>query len=348
MVSSDEFKRFYNSFSKNIKNKIKPNECILCGNNIASCCNSHSIPQMILKNITKDGYVLWSSICITPNILDSEKGCKNSGTFKFICRNCDQSYFKDYENPTAWNTMPNNTMLAQIALKNVLQQLYKREYQKKFTNELPNLLQLDKNKTDAYNSIYANRANIVCDLDLNEYYKNIYLYKEIIDNKNQKNCFNILFYQVLPYKVPIATQAMITLSRDRNGNVINDINDLSERTIMRNIHLCVFPFSDKTVVLAFYHKKDKKLKKIKTQFNKCSPKQNLQYINWLIFKYTENFFCSINLKTQLQNINIKQLFNEDSNDMPNLGFTNSINMINYKPVKINEIPNFLSEEFKLS
>lgn len=40
------------------------------------------------------GYVLFDL-----EVLDLNKVVNNSGTFHIICNNCDNKYFKDYENP---------------------------------------------------------------------------------------------------------------------------------------------------------------------------------------------------------------------------------------------------------
>ena len=40
-----------NKLLREAQNDSKPEECILCGKKQTSFCNSHSIPQMILKNI---------------------------------------------------------------------------------------------------------------------------------------------------------------------------------------------------------------------------------------------------------------------------------------------------------
>ena len=53
-------------------------------------------------------------------------GIKKSGTFHFICRECDALYFQDYENKEALLNDPTDKMLAEIALKSMLQMLSKR------------------------------------------------------------------------------------------------------------------------------------------------------------------------------------------------------------------------------
>ena len=60
------------------------------------------------------------------DVVDLESGIKKSGTFHFICRECDALYFQDYENKEALLNDPTDKMLAEIALKSMLQMLSKR------------------------------------------------------------------------------------------------------------------------------------------------------------------------------------------------------------------------------
>ena len=40
------------------KNNLNIGRCMLCGKEIAGTCNSHSIPEAILRNISSKGWVL--------------------------------------------------------------------------------------------------------------------------------------------------------------------------------------------------------------------------------------------------------------------------------------------------
>jgi hypothetical protein len=79
------------------RNAAKPDKCILCGKPQTSFCNSHSVPQLALRNITSDGKLLHASALIGIEVVDNEKGVNNSGTFHFICNECDGTFFQDYE-----------------------------------------------------------------------------------------------------------------------------------------------------------------------------------------------------------------------------------------------------------
>ncbi len=56
---------------------------------------------MSLRAIADNGIVLHASALLgfDKEIIDIENGVKKSGTFNFICNECDGAFFQDYENP---------------------------------------------------------------------------------------------------------------------------------------------------------------------------------------------------------------------------------------------------------
>ena len=108
------------------RESAKPNKCILCGKEQTSLCKSHSVPKLSLVNIADNGKLLQSSAFLKIETMDLEKGINNSGIFRFICRNCDGTFFQDYENKDNLNMKPSEKMLAEIAVKDFLLQLDKR------------------------------------------------------------------------------------------------------------------------------------------------------------------------------------------------------------------------------
>ena len=125
-------KKVNNLLSK-ARNSAKPDKCILCGKPQTSFCNSHSVPQLSLKNIAENGKVLHASVLMGIDVI---KGVNNSGTFHFICNECDGTFFQDYENEQNLKAMPTDKMLAEIAVKNILLQLSKRGQEKELYREL--------------------------------------------------------------------------------------------------------------------------------------------------------------------------------------------------------------------
>ncbi len=325
-------KKKVGSFLRSIQNDSKPDKCILCGQPKTSFCNSHSVPRMCLKNIAVNGKVLQANGLVGADIIDVEKGINNSGTFHFICNECDSKVFQDYENPDVWtDKAPTDRVLAQIALKDVLLMLSKRNMETLLWQrlaEMSNIVGMDYMKT-------------VQELDIRDYIEEMELYKGITTETNEQ--FKIIFYEKLPYTVPIATQVMLALDKDFDGNVINDIFDTSEDVRIQNIHISIFPLKDSTVVIAFYHRRDKNYRRFHHQFNCLSRDKKIEYINYWIFKYTENYFFSPAIKTILEEDEKLQLLSQENYGVPNLGNIFGLDDLIYKEVKSSEITNLLLE-----
>lgn len=63
------------------ENNSKPKTCILCGKEQTSFCNSHSIPKMILLNISENGIVYNANELIDFHLMDKEEGIKKQESF---------------------------------------------------------------------------------------------------------------------------------------------------------------------------------------------------------------------------------------------------------------------------
>ena len=324
-----------NKLLREAQNDSKPEECILCGKKQTSFCNSHSIPQMILKNIADNGKILQANVLFDLEILDLDKGVKNSGTFHIICNDCDSKYFQDYEDPIALENKPTDKMFAEIALKNTLIQLAKREQElKMFQNA-----QKQQRK-------YLNFEDLehLMNLDIIEFKRDVEFYKDIIDC-NREGCFQILYWNVLPYKIPIAAQSMLALMEDMEGIPVNDIFDMSDRTRMQYMHICAFPLESESAILAFYHKRDKLYRTLRHELNSSPEGTKLKYINWLIFKYTENYFFSPQVKHELENNEVLKKLCHDNSGAPNMGLIDDLDVLKeYRAPSMEDIPNILDAE----
>lgn len=334
-----EIRKKMNKEISRARHNAKPGKCILCGKPQTSFCNSHSIPKLSLKNIAENGKVLHASALMGIDVLDIEKGVNNSGTFHFICNNCDGTFFQDYENEQNLKSYPTDKMLAEIAVKNFLLQLSKRTQEK----------ELDKESQREIN-VYINLEDLaeITDLDIRDFNEEIQFHKGIVNN-NLSGGYQILFWKVVPYKVPIAFQSAIALTKDLEGNEINDVFDTSDNVRMQFMHLVVLPLKTESVILAFYHKRDRLYRKLRHQINSSSYQKILQFLNYLIFAYTENYFISKIIQTAIETDEKLSLLAQENNGKPNLGFLDSDNGfgIGYQPVNMDEIPNFLSAEWAL-
>lgn len=155
--------------------------------------------------------------------------------------------------------------------------------------------------------------------------------------------YQIIYWEKLPYIVPIAFQGMVTLTKDMKGYPINNPFDFSEKTRMQDIHIAVFPLNDGTIVLTYYHRRDKLYRSLKSQFNSTSKDKKLEFINYLIFAYTENYYMSPAIKKIIEESDSLEKLSQELFDSPNLGILNVSNNFgeDYSPVTPSEIPNLL-------
>lgn len=125
-----ELKKRMSRMLSKARAESKPTTCIMCGKPKTSFCNSHSVPQLSLRNIADNGKLLLASSLIGIEVVEAEGGVNNSGTFHYICNDCDGTFFQDYENESNLLSYPTDKMLAEIAVKNFLLQLSKRAQEK--------------------------------------------------------------------------------------------------------------------------------------------------------------------------------------------------------------------------
>ena len=338
-IDTIPYRKQINDRMREAQRKVKPEKCILCGKPQNGYCNSHSVPQMILRNIAQDGKVLQANALIDIEVIDKENGINKSGTFYMICDECDHIYFRDYENPENLHEKPTDRMMAEIALKNTLIKLYKQMTAK----ELITSLQRETGRIKHF-EIYSEATG----LDIRDYREEIDLYKSIINN-DDTGCFQILFWKKLPYVTPIAAQTMFALPEDLNGGKLNDIYDFSKDIRMEEIHVCVFPLEDETIVLVFCHKKDRKCKALLRQFKMRTDAEDLQYINWMVFKYSEDYFMSKSILPVVQADQKLQRISQDDAGFPHLGmYTISDLLQDGEAVTCYDIPNFLDKQFEIT
>ena len=336
-----EVRKKLNTMLSEARRKAKPQKCVLCGQYKTSFCNSHSVPQMFLKEIANNGMLLHASAVMGFDfeILDIENGVNKSGTFNYICRECDSTFFQDYENQDNIVVMPTDKMLAEIAVKNILLQINKRAIETQ-------LIDIQQRKYGAF----ENPQDIIDikNLDMREYESELMFHKAIAD-KNETGGYQILFWDELPYRVPIATQSAIAMPKDMCGNRINNIYDFSETTRMQYMHLAIFPLNKKSIVLAFYHKRDKLYRNLRHQINSLPKEKVLKYLNYVVFAYTENYYISTTIRHEIEKNENLQMLSMESDGLPGLGLLGTNNMfgIDYKPISADSIPNFLSSEWAI-
>ena len=338
-LSNIEIKKELSRRFQEARKKSRPQTCLLCNKPLTKLCNSHSVPQFVLKHLAENGKIMQSSSLMSfedIDLFETEKGVNNSGIFKFICHSCDNEFFNDYESEEALLGEISDKMLAEIALKNGLMNVSKRSQEVKLYSSLPERIIGIDDMIDLYS------------LDLREFLQEVEVHKREILN-NTKGAYQIVFKEILPFVVPIATQVAITLQDDMYGYPVNDVFNPDPKVSMQDLHLVIFPFKKSSLVLAFYHKKDKNYRTLRHQFNSENSKKTKEFLNYLVFACTENFFISKTIYEKIQNNKKLIQLSRELYQKPNLGNLSMYDFFNlkYEPVKPDEIPNFLTKDWAL-
>lgn len=333
-----ELKKRMNQITREAAQEAKRDSCLICGKSCTSFCNSHIIPQFILKSIADNGHVLQGIFAFRnfdERVFESKKGINNTWTFKVICNDCDKKYFADYENERALMAGPTTRLMAEIALKNSMMQLAKRYHEIELYNKLQDGIR-NKELLDEEQQ-----------LDVRDYLFDFKRAEKIIE-KNLKSGYVLLFYHVLNYVTPIAMQGPISVHRDIDGEIVNNVNDYDHNIKIQSLHVGIFPLKSSTVILAFYHKDDRNYVKFHKKFNRMNLREKLQYLIYLIFKYCEHYAISPNISKNILNNKILSQLVLEHNDYPQHFMLSDELFLMDKPlVNWREIPNVLDEQFKL-
>lgn len=98
-------------------------------------------------------------------------------------------------------------MLAEIAVKNFLLQLSKRVQEKALYKNMQEKTGFLTNPEDLFG---------IKELDVRDYTEELFFHKDIADTEKQGG-YQILFWKVLPYTIPIAMQSAVALAKDMEG-----------------------------------------------------------------------------------------------------------------------------------
>lgn len=323
------------------RKRAKKDKCMYCNEEKSSFCNSHSVPAFCLKNIATDGSLYYSNTLIDVALLDSEKGVKNAGTFQLICRDCDSKIFQEYEDPKNYEKETTPKMLAQIAMKNYLRNIGKRLNEYAMFDIASEISPLADGMTK-----YMHRIQ---QMDLLEYKKGFEKAKRL-SKKDWKGEYYQFYYEKLDYVVPLAFQGSISLVVDLDGTIVNNIYNEDINYKIQDLHICIFPLKESTVVTMFIDSNNKRYRNFYKKFNKLSHEDKLALVNYLIFLYSEDVFISKNIPQHiLKNNKLIEVSQQSSIaflSTPFADVTEESKKV-YDLSKRNEIPNLLSEKYKL-
>ena len=285
------------------RKRAKATHCMLCGQRMSSPHNSHSVPQMILRSITEEGWALKTDVILDPSErTERGEGLNRIGTFFLICSDCDNKVFKSYETRENLIIPPSQEIMWEIVVKNTLFQIYESTVDMKYHKLLFNS---NPQNNDARARIPVAKRDIVSfTADLDFY-------------KTTRDGFKILFWKLLPYKTPVASQGQLPLVLDMNGNTINDNFNYQHRT--HSMHLAVLPMENITVVMAFYHERDTEYEKLKNEMRTFSTKRCLQFLNYAVLEYTDNCYFSKRILDLVRKDRLINTVVRENNGLPDRG-----------------------------
>lgn len=336
-----EYNKRMSSVRSTARKRAKQQVCYICEKPCSSFCNSHSVPQFCLRRIATDGKVYFSGIQKELPFLGDDTGVKEAGTFQIICRDCDSTVFQEYENPLSYEQIPTGVMLSQIAMKNYLHMIGKRNLEYELYSTMKEKL---AGRADGLNSQLS-----VIKLDLMDYEAG-YARAKIASQGNHNDWYYLCYYKQLEYVVPYAFQGIVDLISGFNDEIINDLYNMSADYHTQELHIAVFPLEEKSVILMFIDSRHKRYRKFYQQLNRLPVEEQLSVINYIILSYSENVFLSKSLGNNVfknskfletckkSNMAISQMPIESAIDAAIEAFSLS---------KHYECPNLLSKEYAI-
>ena len=275
-----ELRKEYSRLINKSRQQAKKSECLWCGKKITRFCNSHSVPQCVLKNIDVDGKLDYFNSMLNLPLINDDKGIGEAGTFKLICSDCDNKIFQDYEELIKLESPPTETMLEEIALKNVLMMLSKRYF------EIELFHNLEKEYDAPYPYHLKQEAN---SLDERDFWLDFLRIKQMFSLSDEvKSTYKMFFWKKLDYVIPIAFQGLVTLYGDLEGKLVTDIYNTSEDIVVKHMHICMFPLENCSVVFAFYHEDDTEYDNFAEQFGKLEEEEQLSVLSYIVYGYCED------------------------------------------------------------
>lgn len=334
--NDSEFNLSARRLDKLVRQEVKLTNCYVCGKDVSSFCNSHTIPKFILKYISINGEVKSFGDLVFSPLDKGFKGIKQAGTFHLICKKCDSILFQKYESEESYLSLDKiKTILGEIALKTTLRTIYKRRHEA----GLFDIMGACKSHKQFINQALYGKM-----LDLKELNDD---YKYIKANAKNPNAYKILFYKKLPYRVPIAVQDMINLTCDFNGKTLNNIYNFSETNRLKPFYICVFPFANDSHIIIFTRKTIKIYNDFFHILKHMKLPEQLKIINYMIIDNLDDYF----IKPDIDISNLKEL----ASTLPIIVGSSSVDYIDsikinnkdyFAPEAWNNLTNLLANNFE--
>lgn len=272
-----EARKMLGRLKKNSRLSTKPDRCLWCGKKTSQFCESHTIPQFVLRNIATDGKLDYYNSFMENPLENTDQGIAETAIFRLICRECDNTLFQKYEDEKKLKEYPTEQILELIALKNTLFFLSKRLFETEFNN------QMIRNN---YEVDWYSLKQMVNNLDVQDYIWEFDRIREMLEDG--KKHFTLISWDMVHYRVPVAYQGQFSVYGDREGNIVTDIYDHSSDRINKRMHLCVFPLIDSSVIFSFYHEDDHEYDVFADQIRNMEKAERLSFLGYLLFFMAED------------------------------------------------------------
>ena len=331
MNTIDINKRF-SRIRKEANKYTKGTNCVLCGKECTSFCNSHTIPKFIIKNIAENGKVYIPSMTIDEIDLDnrlkafkSNPGVEEALTFESICRECDNNVFNCVENEQILENNFDDKTLNLYALKILLHTQHSKTKSANFIN-------VGAKNTDK--SYIANLKSMPWVFDMIEATKEIEDYKSAMKN-NTFIRHKVIIDKLIDHKTNFACTAEIALPFSYNGIKINDLSGInSYSTRFGGIFILVLPMQeDKTRIVVYYRRKYSSYNTVANELMTIKQEEQLQAISNMLLIYTEEFVYNSSVLDKIKLA--KDIIADDIVNDPNVNnYLNKIKWLENKKINM--------------
>ena len=294
------FKKEWADFCHQVEQDLQPDYCLLCGKKMTSPCNSHVVPQFILKRIADKGMVCYGQSLFQNawknDFIKTTTGINNAFTFRLICNDCDKKQFCHYETPAAilnydsFSLEEQKLILLEMAIKTHLSHIYTKA--KTYTEKAMQCPEL-------MDSIHACVGSTAYELDIQEHKKYIQTLNRF--KKTTSFPFVVLYDRLLDYETDIAAQTIISYTHNLKGEQLYDPYDFSQDELMQYLYLMILPYQGKTRVLFYVEKKyQSHVQSIIEGFNTLTEADKLHFLFVSLIIYDEHFYICPSLQEKMK------------------------------------------------
>ncbi len=310
-----ELKKNWSEFCHQVQQDMQPEYCLLCGRKMTSPCNSHVVPQFIMKRIAEQGMVCYGQSLYRNawknDYIKTITGVNNAFTFRLICRDCDKKQFHHYEKPEAilnydtLNREEQKQILSEMAIKAHLSHIYTKA--RTYTeNAMTSPVEIEQ--------FHAYIGRTAYESDIQDHL--VYLETLTRFQKSTSFPFVVLYDRLLDYETDIAAQTIIAYTHNLKGDRLYDPHDYSQSELMLYLYLMILPCQGKTRVLYYVEKKyQSNVQAIVNDFNSLTEPEKLHFLFVSLIIYDEQFYIRPSLhQRMIKDRKIVRLYTQTDNN----------------------------------